>query len=264
MDQAEVSDTSNTKIKIAHKQQSKHSTTLNKEHPNRLFKSTSNKLKIPELQQMYKNSQICSSATYQKTLLPINLEQFSQSSERSNPAKLAPRTPLKVSLILPLTKVLKKLLLKSAWKKLLSRKLSWYSNTSTKKKVRSRDHPTRLLKTWAMSTSQTSSLNTFQKQLLSTNLKTFSVNAVPFFQQSLRIISFMSRMRRSATTKKDTFYTRMWSKPKRVSRTIMKPTSLASEDQLKSISGDPRQILNNKMTPWPNKTFCNSLIFKGK
>ena len=96
------------------------------------------------------------------------------------------------------------------------------------------------------------------------DLKTFSVNAVPFFQQSLRIISFMSRMRRSATTKKDTFYTRMLNKPKKVSRTIMRPTFLASEDQLKSISGDPRQILNNKMTPWPNKTFCNSLIFKGK
>jgi hypothetical protein len=114
MEQAEDSDTSNMKIKIAHKLQSKHSTTLNKEHPNRLFKSTSNKLKIPELQPMYKNSQICSSATYQKTLLPINLEQFSLNSEKSNPAKLAPRTPLKVSLILPLTKVLRKLLLKSA------------------------------------------------------------------------------------------------------------------------------------------------------
>jgi len=44
----------------------------------------------------------------------------------------------------------------------------------------------------------------------------------------------------------------------------MIPTSLALEDQLKLISGDPRQILNNKMTPKPNKTFCNSLIFKDK
>jgi hypothetical protein len=41
-DQAEDLATSNMKIKKAHKQQSKPSTTLNKEHPNKLFKSTFN------------------------------------------------------------------------------------------------------------------------------------------------------------------------------------------------------------------------------
>jgi hypothetical protein len=49
----------------------------------------------------------------------------------------------------------------------------------------------------------------------------------------LRIISFTFRMRRLATTKKDTFYTRMWSKHRKVSRTTMRLTSLVSEDQLK-------------------------------
>ena len=213
---------------------------------------------------MRKNSLICSSAIYQKVLLLINWEQFSLNSVRSNPAKLVPRIPLKVSLILPLTKVLKKLLKLSVWKKLLTRKLSWYSNTSTKKKVRSKDHPTKSLKTWATSINQTSSLNTSQKQLLWTNSKISSANAVPFFQQSLRIISFMSRMRRLATTKRDTFYTRMWRWHRKVSRTTMRLTLSDSEDQLRLTSGDPRQILNNKMTLLLNKTFCNSLIFKGK
>jgi hypothetical protein len=87
---------------------------------------------------------------------------------------------------------------------------------------------------------------------------------VPSFQLSLRIISFMSKMRRSATTKKVTFSTRMSSKPKSQSKTTTRPTFLVSVDQSKLISGDPRQILSNKMTLWPNKTFCNSLIFKGK
>jgi len=60
MDQAEDSVTFNMITKIAHKQLSKPSTTLNKEHPNRLFKSTFNKLKIPELPLMSPNSLICS------------------------------------------------------------------------------------------------------------------------------------------------------------------------------------------------------------
>jgi len=213
---------------------------------------------------MRKNSLICSSAIYQKVILLINWEQFSLNSVRLNPAKLVPRIPLKVSLILPLTKVLKKLLKLSVWKKLLTRKLSWYSNTSTKKKVKSKDHPTKSLKTWATSINQTSSLNTSQKQLLWTNSKISLANAVPFFQQSLRIISFMSRMRRLATTKRDTFYTRMWRWHRKVSRTTMRLTFSDSEDQLRLTSGDPRQILNNKMTLLLNKTFCNSLIFKDK
>ena len=182
---------------------------------------------------MRRNSLICSSATYQKTIQLINWEKFSLNSVRSNPAKLVPRIPLKVSSILPFTKVLKKLLKLLVWKRLLTRKLSWYSNTSTKKKAKSRDHPTKSLKTWAMSINQTSSLSTSQKQPLWTNSKISSANAVPFFQQSLRIISFTFRMRRLATTKKDTFYTRMWSKHRKVSRTTMRLTSLASEDQLK-------------------------------
>jgi len=213
---------------------------------------------------MRRNSLICSSATYQKTLQLINWGKFSLNSVRSNPAKLVPRIPLKVSSIMPHTKVLKKLLKLLVWKRLLTRKLSWYSNMSTKKKAKSRDHPTKSLKTWAMSINQTSSLSTSQKQPLWTNSKISSANAVLFFQQSLRIISFTFRMRRLATTKKDTFYTRMWSKHRKVSRTTMRLTSLASEDQLKLTSGDPRQILNNKMTLWPNKIFCNSLIFKDK
>ena len=57
---------------------------------------------------------------------------------------------------------------------------------------------------------------------------------------------------------------RMLSKHKNPFKCTTKLTSLVSEDQLKSISGDPRQTLNNKMTPWPNKTFYNSSIFKGK
>jgi len=264
MDQAEDSDTSNSKIKIALKQLSKLWTTLNKELLNKLSKSTFNRPKIPELPPMSKNSQTCSSATYQKTLLPINLEQSSLNSERSNPVKFLPRTPLKVSSTSLPTNLPLKLLRLSPWRRTLKVRPSWSNNTSTKRKVRSRDHPTKSPRTWATPTRVTSSSNTFQKPPLSTNLKTFSVNAVPSFQLSLRIISFMSRMRRSATTKKVTFSTRMSSKPKSQSRTTTRPTFLASVDQSKLISGDPRQILNNKMTLWPNKTFCNSLIFKGK
>lgn len=113
-----------------------------------------------------------------------------------------------------------------------------------------------------MFTSQTSSLSTSQKTPLSNLSRIPSANAEQFYLPNLRITLSMSKMRKSATTKRDTFFTKTSSKPKKVFKCTTKPTFLDSEDQLKSISGDPRPILSNKMTPWLNKTFCNSSIFK--
>lgn len=71
-EQAEDLVTFNMRIKIALQPQSKLSTTLSKDHPNKSFKSIPIVEKILELPQMSLNSQICSFPIYQKTLLTIN------------------------------------------------------------------------------------------------------------------------------------------------------------------------------------------------
>jgi len=182
---------------------------------------------------MKKNSLIYSSAIYQLTLQPKNWRQFLLNSVRLNHVKLVLRMLLKVSLTLPHTKVHKKPLKLSVWKRSSMEKLYWYSNTSTKKKVKSKDHPTKSPKTWVTSINQTFSLSMFQNQQLLTNSKIPLANAEPFYPLNLKITSSMFKMRKSATIKKDTFYTRMSSKPRKVSRCTTKPTFLASEDQLK-------------------------------